>query len=363
VLTAAAEPSIALTGLERARAHEFASRRLQVEFPPSNADWGINFRSRMASHVNSRSTGSDRSETLDAPRRLSLEVLADNGRVIADRMITVRSRTVSDTHIRVTGSDRSQTLNFELLVPLAQDVGTSPNPASTAGTREEPLATFPTESNAEPPRFNLRFEAGSKPPSVALPVLRFLQHLHAPNRLAISVDTDDGLRRVAIQKVPDDAPVPAPAAWLDAVRSLAFVQRAADVMFPIPDNFSADDLGGLRQAESLLRGNTVEGHWETLTLTLTSDAVDQFEDGQLYMLEQEGDYRVTVAGHHIPVGDALHSFRSARVVSRTSDTVSFEPGPFQEYTIRLTEPPPRRLDDPLGAVVQLDGDILRRAAR
>lgn len=333
-LTTADEQVTALAGVEWTQARQFPTRPLRVESVPTLA----------VTHL-----------------PLTLEVLNGAGNVVAERAIILRTRMVTDQYIRVAGSDRTQTLRMELTVSLPQDPDKTPAPSSSDAT---PLSLFEEaglDTGQAPGRLSIAFDAGSTPPGVVLPVLRFLQQVHAPNVLAISVDTDDGHRRLAIQEVPDDAPGPAPSNWLDAVRSLAFVQRAAGVTFPIPDTFTDDDLSSLRRAATLLRGDVIEGHWETLTFS--GELAEEFEDGQLYMLEQEGEYSVTVAGHRLSIGDAYHWFRSARVVAHTTDAVSFEPGPYPEFTIRLAEPPPRRLDDPLGSLVQLDVELLERATR
>lgn len=198
-------------------------------------------------------------------------------------------------------------------------------------------------------KLNLRYLAGSSAvPRDLLASFRFLRALHRPNRLGMTI----GDRAVG---EPDELPVGTefPQDFLEIVRSLAFVQAVTGIEFSLPPELEDDDLRTLREAEALLRGESISNRWSDATLglsTIDSELLGVVEGGGAFRLEFVAPVVAVIARHEVPLGDAHYVFRVAvlenyaeLVEAAETDDMSgaqanLRPGDDDRYEVTLAAP-------------------------
>lgn len=254
----------------------------------------------------------------------------------------------------------------------------------TVGETATLLGTDPSQAlrivatvGTKPPslKLNLRYSAGGPAlPRELLASFRFLHALHRPNRLGLWI----GDRAVG---EPDELPADAgfPQAFVELVRSLAFVQTMSGTEFPLPSDLDDDDRRALREAEALLRGETVTSEWADATLGLSAidtDLLQVVDGGSPFRLEFIAPAVVRVAGNDLALGEAQYVFRMARLenydelrqLADAGDVSAAEaklhPGTDDTYEVRLLTPPAIGFDEqdvrPAVAVAAADLAAARR---
>lgn len=224
--------------------------------------------------------------------------------------------------------------------------------ATLFGTDDSGALKVVATVRTDPPslKLNLRYLAGSSAvPRDLLASFRFLRALHRPNRLGMIV----GDRAVG---EPDELPIDTefPQDFLEVVRSLAFVQAMTRVEFALPPELEDDHLRTLREAEALLRGETVSSRWSDATLGLSmidSDLLGVVEGGGPFRLEFVAPVVAVIAGNAVALGDAHYVFRVAvldnyaELVEAANDDVmsgaqaNLRPGDDDRYEVSLIAPP------------------------
>lgn len=211
--------------------------------------------------------------------------------------------------------------------------------------------------STDPPslKLNLRYsDDASALPRELLPALRLLRALHRPNRLALRI----GDRSVGeVDELPIDAGFPQD--FVELVRSVAFVQAMSGIAFPLPPHLDHDDRRTLREAEALLRGETVTSKWANATLglsTIDAELLGVIEGDGLFRLEFVAPVVARIASHDLPLGEAQYVFRMARLENydelrqaAEGDVTAAEarllPGADDAYEVRLLSPPTIGFDD------------------
>lgn len=184
--------------------------------------------------------------------------------------------------------------------------------ATLVGTDESGAIRVVAMVTMNPPglELNLRYLAGgSALPRNLLTSFRFLRALRRPNRLGLMVG------EYAVGE-PDVLPADTefPQDFLELVRSLAFIQSVTGIKFSLPPELDDDDLRALREAEALLRGETVLSRWSDATLglsTIDSVLLGVVEGGGPFRLEFVAPVIALIGGHEVPLGDARYVFPMA----------------------------------------------------
>lgn len=199
-------------------------------------------------------------------------------------------------------------------------------------------------------KLNLRYFAGSPAlPRQLLGSLRFLRALRRPNRLGLMV----GERSIGEpEELPADEEFPQH--LVELVRSLAFVQTMSGTEFSMPAKLDDADLRTLREAEALLRGETVSSRWADARLGLSSiDAalLDVVQGGAPFRLEFTAPVLAHISGYEVVLGEAHYVFRVAVIenydelvdAAETGDVsdapARLRPGDDDGYEVTLVAPP------------------------
>lgn len=125
----------------------------------------------------------------------------------------------------------------------------------------------------------------------------------------------------------------APDGYSDTVRTLARIQRATRVDFPMPQNITEVDAKAIRIASVLLDGGVVRGTWTSVLLTLDRASVESIQAaagpyGALF--EFTTGYVLNLNGHPIPLGPV--EYRLMQVfLGEVGDPVSDD-----EWSVALT---------------------------
>lgn len=136
---------------------------------------------------------------------------------------------------------------------------------------------------------------------------------------------------------------------LQAMRTLARVQERCGMAFPVPAVLTHRDERALDRARRLLDGEEVSGTWQELTVGFddVSDATDAYrslgEHGA--HLRLVNDIHVTIGGHRVNLGPAVHHFHQVLADPEPSNRASDgshhlhgRPGPDDTFDVRLLEP-------------------------
>jgi hypothetical protein len=215
-------------------------------------------------------------------------------------------------------------------------------------------------------RFNLRLVTEALPASSVYEAVRFLRHVHAPNRLQVSASGVE-LQTLA---VPVGAERLDPT-WVDAVRALAFVQREAGVSFELP-NLDPGTIRTVRVAERLLRGEKVTGRWtDAKVQTPDRRFAELFAGSAFCRLEMEQDHVVQIGGNRVVLGDAHYTLNTTRLAMGPDHlqelglfALELRPANGDDtYSVELIDPPGSSIGDPYGSSVTLDAAFLLRAER
>lgn len=170
-------------------------------------------------------------------------------------------------------------------------------------------------------KFTFHYTFSPRPctPSVALPVMRFMAALQAPNTLTIQLGTGQPLGPPAVlperERVVDERS-------LRLAEMLARVQEATSTWFDAPTELTRDDVEALALADQLLKGEVVQGTWERFAPEMEPRWRKRFVEehistaGDLHAavsLWQKGDVSVVIADHEIPLGLMSAHMFSARL--------------------------------------------------
>jgi hypothetical protein len=163
---------------------------------------------------------------------------------------------------------------------------------------------------------NYRFrEPAEALPSAVLPAVRFIAELQ-PDRAVHLVIDGNVLAKATITDTAHEGAA-GNAALLSDLDSL---QSHSGVYFPVPSEFTEEELSALRTAARLLAGETVAGTWSELVLTVKAQGLAELratglEAGPVEGLSPTSHLGVTIAGHEMPLGLVRQTFNSARVRS------------------------------------------------
>lgn len=172
-------------------------------------------------------------------------------------------------------------------------------------------------------RVTLRFETPEDaPPGQLLPVLRLLHDLRAPHHLALrSSDDPSDDRPWAMRFAAPSTPPLLPTEYTDLIEALARVQDATGVYFAVPEAFTPRDVAAVRDADALLRGQSVTTTWTHLHLPWTPASPEAVQDAlghseaRQWRLDCEA-YPVHIAGHAINLGPVRRHIHAGVVADR-----------------------------------------------
>lgn len=98
------------------------------------------------------------------------------------------------------------------------------------------------------------------------------------------------------------------------------MQIKAGVFFEVRHDFPSEEVTAIEQASCLLNGETLEGTWQTLSMTITSEGHDAVEaalggSSVIRDVQSGGDLTIVVQGNEIPVGRVVDKLDPAKVLS------------------------------------------------
>ena len=167
--------------------------------------------------------------------------------------------------------------------------------------------------------FHYTFSPRRCTPSVALPVMRFMAALQAPNTLTIQLGTG--------QPIGPPTELPERESVVDEqsvrlVEMLARVQEATSTWFEAPNELTRDDVEALVLADELLRGEIVHGTWERFAPEMEPQWRKKFVEEHIstagdlqtpVSLWHKADVTVLIAGNEVPLGLVTTHCYSARL--------------------------------------------------
>jgi hypothetical protein len=229
---------------------------------------------------------------------MRLAVAGPDGRHIVSLPLSGRTRSVGERGLIADLKDAAELMSAEIRVDVANSKFT----------------------------FHYTFSPRPCTPSVALPIMRFMAALQAPNSLTIQLGTGQPLGPPA--ELPERERV-VDAASLRLAEMLARVQEATSNWFDAPTELTREDVEALALADELLRGEIVRGTWERFAPEMEPRWQKEFVEqhiataGDLHTavsLWQKGDVSVVVAGHEIPLGVVSTHMYSARLENPSAAT-------------------------------------------
>jgi hypothetical protein len=239
------------------------------------------------------------------PYELRAQLLSPSGTVLESIRLRMR-RTVgpSGRGVRSRGNDDTKTLTLE----LRHEYGT-----------ENLNFTF---------RVDLNGIVGRHPEEV-VSTLRFLDELHAPNRIRL-VPPYGPTRGEAAQVAVDPSPY-----WHVARRvvdALAVIQKHTAVLLRIPDmtETEIEDANHWLYVVRLLSRETVETTWSDLTVTGSAITFDQLRDSSPQTLRLVKPLKIEWGGTEIDLG-----YEEVIMQSAGLEPNSRRPGDGEEYTLRI----------------------------
>lgn len=201
------------------------------------------------------------------------------------------------------------------------------------------------EADLPPSRLQLRFRyrpAAQATPAELLTTIKLFEALAPDRRLGLWSHRTKRWMAAPIA-IPPDYPR-LPHGYAETVAALARVQKGTGQRFPMPAEINKDDATALRQAATLLAGQTVSGRWTTANLVIDAHGVEFLESAAAEngaRLEFTAEYTVDIAGNTVILATAQHRLLQARVRSVTplsgSDDreVLLVPGDDDRFEIRL----------------------------
>lgn len=137
-------------------------------------------------------------------------------------------------------------------------------------------------------------------PGILLPTVRLMAALEPGRAVEIVLNGTNTIRETINEPRPGG-----PAGFARTLASLDFVQRETGIYFPLP-TLSHEDINDIRQAEMLLRGQTVTGTWNTMTVRTTVGGLPARRASGLgevpIAISQEADCSMSIAGHSVHIG-------------------------------------------------------------
>jgi len=172
-------------------------------------------------------------------------------------------------------------------------------------------------------------------PAGSLPILRFLEQLHAPNLCQVEV-----LGEPVLRGYPGQGSIVFPS-YVKVIAALAEVQTATHTPFPIPDDFSDQELDDLLAAGRLLQGEEVEMNWQELRYAVVVVDSAQWasiitDASPLSFRVVTSDYTLAIAGRELDLGPAMVTFESGEISNREelARLLPLLPGAEFEVTIK-----------------------------
>lgn len=164
------------------------------------------------------------------------------------------------------------------------------------------------------------------------PLARFLIALVPPNRFALHSET--GKRMGELTDIGTEP-------WMDSwmprfMEDLVLVQTAAGMVRNVPATINVAEMNAIAAAAALLRGEEIDGTWERLITTISSDASEAdrakfFGDELPVTLITHDSYKATYAGVEYRVGKRVRlrydSVRLGGVAHRVNGKVESRPVP------------------------------------
>lgn len=152
-------------------------------------------------------------------------------------------------------------------------------------------------------------------PAQVLPVLRLLLVMKPPNKVHLleGGKSITSATNVSMKGGPT-------AAFISLIEGLARVQQESGVYFPIPENFTKDDLESIETADTLFRGDVVHSNWTESRLSITVIQPDPLaelivaNDPSAFKFVTR-DFAVDIGSHTVPVGEVEISLASARLAN------------------------------------------------
>ena len=222
---------------------------------------------------------------------MRLAVAGPDGRHIVSLPLSGRTRSVGERGLIADLKDAAELMSVEIRVDAANSKFT----------------------------FHYTFSPRPCTPTVALPVMRFMAALQAPNTLTIQLGTGQPLGPPAVlperERVVDERS-------LRLAEMLARVQEATSTWFDAPTELTRDDVEALALADQLLKGEIVQGTWERFAPEMEPRWRKRFVEehistaGDLHAavsLWQKADVSVVIAGYEIPIGLVSTHMFSARL--------------------------------------------------
>lgn len=162
--------------------------------------------------------------------------------------------------------------------------------------------------------FRFRVPAGALPVEVA-PTVRFITHVHPPNRIGFRFD--GSVKDAALSQQLEVSPMSS--LWADVLEALARIQTSSHVYFPVPDELTEKDALKVFEVDQLLRGEPIAMTWGRMVTTLVvgepmvlARALQTMQSGTLRIVS---DREEDLLGHKIPIPQVAIDLASARVAN------------------------------------------------
>ncbi len=247
----------------------------------------------------------------DWEMKLVLRAINVDGVPVATLPITLTERTVGRRGVIVRGSDRPGTFAVEMR----------------------------TDFDTLQMNLNVRFSSTADHyPHDLLPALSFMRGALPPNKIEVLVGPDS---------LPLGEPVEAPdlgrmaEEYIRVVEDLARLQRETRTFFPMPAEFTREDLRELAEALDLLDGKEVAHGWEAASFGLNVTEPDRFlaelaskADGAAFVTEAQAGAKI--AGQTLPLGKMRTQIPAARVCNLDDIRMAVESSqPNEELVVQV----------------------------
>ncbi|NYI44959.1 hypothetical protein BJ993_002039 [Nocardioides aromaticivorans] len=169
-------------------------------------------------------------------------------------------------------------------------------------------------------------------PGALLPVVRFMRHATAPNRLSFGVGDAPPAAAVPI----GTAALPGIDSYLEFVEGLDRIQSSTGHSFPTPAEWSSRDLLAVRRAVTLLAGGAVKVGRGPARIVMEPDAAARFQESTAsapaHRLEVDAaaPYIAQICGRDVELGPYL--------LCVDAETLEFTPAPPGEDVTILAHP-------------------------
>lgn len=149
-------------------------------------------------------------------------------------------------------------------------------------------------------------------PGLVLPVLRFLYRLSPPNMVVFEINGKTiSSPSAALEKPLIDGD------FFEIIEALDRVQAGTATPFAVPGDLNKDDVDAIVQADRLLKGEALELIWESLALTVSTqagmDALLNEQPGPHRWMSVHPDYSVSIADHEVHLGQFYMTFPAVKV--------------------------------------------------